>query len=642
MGVKTFAICLFLLFYHHIGYPLLLTFIAKTRKQIHTGKNLPLHQFIFIIPMYNEAKYIAKKIANLAKISYPADHYEVWLLDDGSVDKTANQAQAAIKKYPQLKIKIFSSPTNQGKVAWFNQIIPKIDDDFIIFFSDVSATLSRNVLKKANAYFNNPQVGVYCTSYKLRKKEVEGEKYYWQYQNDLKAKESKLGTPIGYHGTGYALRKLLWKKIPPNTINEDFVIPLQVIAQTYTPKDLGKMSLSINKKSKQRYKNKFIKVTIKNFVTKSIRRINQAWKSFMLRKRYWGVYDPSCASVENEISTMEIIFQRRIRLAAGNIQQVFLLFRLLSPSQGWVAWMFFSCKVLRIFMPWLLIFLFISNVYLAHDSFIFLIFLIGQILFYFSCLSNILYKTKITEITSYFIYGHLAMLLGWFYFFKLNRTGRWKRSNKAVRHYYIHPIVYIGKWFTDKVFALTGLLLLLCIGPLVAIIIKVFSPGPIFYKQLRVGLSNEKQTKMFYLYKFRTMNINTRFRHRRWTSKNDPRVFRFGYFMRKTHLDELPQVINILKGDMSLIGPRPERPSLFPYIVKNIPFYQERLFGVRPGLTGLAQVSCHYDRTIEDVKRKVAFDHAYATYLTKPWIWFKTDMYILSKTIIMILFGKSP
>jgi lipopolysaccharide/colanic/teichoic acid biosynthesis glycosyltransferase len=128
----------------------------------------------------------------------------------------------------------------------------------------------------------------------------------------------------------------------------------------------------------------------------------------------------------------------------------------------------------------------------------------------------------------------------------------------------------------------------------------------------------------------------------RWTAKNDTRIIRFGEFLRKTHIDELPQVINILKRDMTLIGPRPERLDLYPYVVQHIPYYQERLYLVLPGLTGLAQVTYGYDNTIVKVRRRVALDHAYATYLTKPWIWFKTDMSIIFKTIQMILFGKNP
>ena len=105
-------------------------------------------------------------------------------------------------------------------------------------------------------------------------------------------------------------------------------------------------------------------------------------------------------------------------------------------------------------------------------------------------------------------------------------------------------------------------------------------------------------------------------------------------------MDEIPQFWNILKGDMSLIGPRPERPSLFPYIIKHIPFYEERLYWVKPGLTGLAQVTYRYDKTIDDVRRKVAYDHAYAIYLTKPLIWFKTDIRIIIKTITLVLLGR--
>jgi lipopolysaccharide/colanic/teichoic acid biosynthesis glycosyltransferase len=192
----------------------------------------------------------------------------------------------------------------------------------------------------------------------------------------------------------------------------------------------------------------------------------------------------------------------------------------------------------------------------------------------------------------------------------------------------------------DKISGLLGVLIFVVLMPFIAIGIKLSSPGPVLYKQLRVGQTTDTHTNLFYIYKFRSMRINSESKKDLWTEVNDTRIYPFGNFLRKTHLDELPQFLNILKGDMSLIGPRPERPSLFPYIIKHIPFYEERLYWVKPGLTGLAQITYRYDKTIEDVKRKVAFDHAYGIYLTKPMIWFKTDVRIVVKTITLVLLGK--
>ena len=125
-----------------------------------------------------------------------------------------------------------------------------------------------------------------------------------------------------------------------------------------------------------------------------------------------------------------------------------------------------------------------------------------------------------------------------------------------------------------------------------------------------------------------------------WASKNDPRITRVGYFMRKTRLDELPQCINVLRGEMSVIGPRPERPKFFNTLEEAIPYYSERTFGLKPGITGLAQVNQDYDSCIEDVRTKVLFDHAYAARIATVKGWMMTDASIALKTLTVIALGK--
>lgn len=574
-----FIASILLIAYHHAGYPLLLKFFSARRQMVEPGGDEKFNKFIFIIPMHNEASFVATKIANLASLDYPVDCFEVLLLDDGSTDQTYNIATESAKQFPGLKITIRNFSVNQGKVALFNQVIPGIPDDYILFFSDVSASLSANILQRANSWFNNSRVGAFCSRYRLKNQALIGEHYYWQYQNDIKVRESHLGTPIGYHGAGYAFRKNLWKKLPANAINDDFIMPLQAIEQGYI-----------------------------------------------------GIYDEQSTSTENEPSCEKIDWNRRVRIAYGNIQQVFYLLPLLSPRQGFVAWMFFSGKVLRIVMPWLLLLLIISNLYLAiYKPYLYLPLLAGQFLFYLTGFLNHFVPGKIPKVIKYFTKGHCASLVAWYYMLRYGKNRQWARAKTIKKIHYVHPFVSLGKWVLDKTAALIGLAALICVLPFIAVIIKLSSPGRIFYRQIRVGKGTETQTRFFRMYKFRTMHENPV--DTKWTAVNDPRIFSFGKFLRKTHLDELPQFYNILIGDMSLVGPRPERPWIYPHLVKNIPFYEERLYNVLPGLTGLAQVTCRYDSDIEDVRKKVAADHAYATYLTSPWVWIKMETFILFKTI---------
>lgn len=159
----------------------------------------------------------------------------------------------------------------------------------------------------------------------------------------------------------------------------------------------------------------------------------------------------------------------------------------------------------------------------------------------------------------------------------------------------------------------------------IAALIKLTSPGPVVYTQTRVGLNrrtngrnggNARRSldyggRPFTLFKFRTMQVNAeRGRGAVWATPDDPRVTPLGRVLREYRLDELPQLFNVLQGDMNLVGPRPERPQIVEHLSRRISGYQTRHL-VRPGITGWAQVNHHYDRSFEDVRRKVAFDLEY-------------------------------
>lgn len=165
----------------------------------------------------------------------------------------------------------------------------------------------------------------------------------------------------------------------------------------------------------------------------------------------------------------------------------------------------------------------------------------------------------------------------------------------------------------------------------VAILIKLNSPGPVVYKQNRVG----KNGKIFEIYKLRTMCIDAeKFTGVVWARENDPRVTFIGRILRKTHIDEIPQLLNVLKGEMSIVGPRPERPEMVRDLKELICDYEKRL-SVKPGITGLAQVYNKYDETIADVKRKIKYDILYI----KKMCWL-IEMRILARTFVVALTGR--
>jgi lipopolysaccharide/colanic/teichoic acid biosynthesis glycosyltransferase len=219
-------------------------------------------------------------------------------------------------------------------------------------------------------------------------------------------------------------------------------------------------------------------------------------------------------------------------------------------------------------------------------------------------------------------------------------TARAKQRKVVVDLTYIPPVVARSKRVLDIVCALIALAVMIVLFVPIALAIKLTSRGPIFYRQMRVGHATASATHLFYLKKFRTMGVNAEANGAVWATKNDPRITTVGNFMRKTRLDELPQCINVLKGEMSVIGPRPERPSFFTKLEEAIPFYSERTYGLRPGITGLAQVNQAYDTSIEDVRNKVLYDHAYAARLTSWWDWLKTDIGIIIKTFTVMVLGQ--
>jgi lipopolysaccharide/colanic/teichoic acid biosynthesis glycosyltransferase len=205
----------------------------------------------------------------------------------------------------------------------------------------------------------------------------------------------------------------------------------------------------------------------------------------------------------------------------------------------------------------------------------------------------------------------------------------------------IDPLTASFKRLFDLLFALLGLLVTLPLFPLIALAIRLESPGPVFFRQMRIGKSLPDRILLFEMIKFRTMVQDAEKQTgATWAAKRDPRITRIGNFLRKTRLDELPQFINVIKGEMSLIGPRPERPGFYQKLEIAIPFFAERTYGVSPGITGLAQVYQGYDSCIEDVRSKVGFDHRYALALGDFWSWLKMDLYIMSRTLLVMVMGR--
>lgn len=221
----------------------------------------------------------------------------------------------------------------------------------------------------------------------------------------------------------------------------------------------------------------------------------------------------------------------------------------------------------------------------------------------------------------------------------------------------------LSKRLMDIVISATMLILLAPVMALVAVAVKLTSRGPVIFCQERVGLNQRQKRrdrrhslasdppdaverrsgsrrqshsygKTFIIYKFRTMRVDAEIAGAQFAVKNDPRITSIGRFLRKTRLDELPQLWNVLTGEMSLVGPRPERPVFIEKLSAEIPNYLHRL-GLKPGLTGLAQIINGYDNNVESFKRKVNLD---LLYLQNCCV--LNDVKILIRTIGVVVTGK--
>lgn len=383
--LSLFALSWALIIYHHIAYPLIMNQLIKkqviARKQVVGESNY--RSICIFIPAYNEADFIADKLINIASLDYPSEKLQVIIACDGCKDRTAEVAQAALKapELAHLKVNILNFRKNHGKVALINQIIPNIDAE-IVALSDASALISFDALKLVNRHFDDPKTGFVAATYKLLSPGSEGEQQYWNYQTKLKQGEASIGSAIGVHGALYFIRQDLFTALRADTINDDFILPMQIIEQGYE-----------------------------------------------------GKYDCDLIGLELEASSLDMDHKRRIRIAAGNLQQVLRLSALLSPSFGGTAFSFFSGKALRGFMPLILLTQFLVCVSLSLYLEAFAIFtalqLLGVLLARISTLvpenktpTHILYKPF--KLGFYVINGYYNGLTGCLRYLAGLEKGHWK------------------------------------------------------------------------------------------------------------------------------------------------------------------------------------------------------------------------
>jgi cellulose synthase/poly-beta-1,6-N-acetylglucosamine synthase-like glycosyltransferase len=381
----------FLVLYHHLGYPLILHFLVKkkppAKKKIqqrhykNSAADKQLASIAIVIPAYNEARWIADKIRNLATLDYPSSHLKVLIGCDGCTDNTLALAIATAKEpeCAHLNINIIDFKHNRGKVAVLNELLAQLDCE-LVALTDTSALLSIDALLIAAQRFKDVNIGVLNGHYHLITPGSEGEQAYWDYQSKIKLSEATLGSTLGAHGAFYMFRYALFEPLPADTINDDFILPMKIVAAGYK-----------------------------------------------------ADYESTINALELECTDRNQDKQRRQRIAAGNLQQLLRLKVLLLPRYKGIAFSFISGKALRVLMPYLMILTLLGSLLLATESLIFMVLAGVQCGAYYLAGWQLFFKSehcnRVSQLFAYLVAGHIAGLIGSLRYVLHLDKGHWKKMN---------------------------------------------------------------------------------------------------------------------------------------------------------------------------------------------------------------------
>lgn len=378
-----------LIVYHHLVFPAVLKGLTnRTRCRESTipsrgyrdgGSDKRLPTITVIVPAHNEEAVIADKIRNLAVLDYPMSRLKVLVFCDGCTDGTAAAVRAAhaLPENSHLDLTVRELTKNRGKVAVLNSFIPK-DGTELVALSDASAMISVDALLLAAAHFADDRVGVVSGTYRLLEAGSAGEAAYWRYQTAIKRGEAALGAPMGSHGTFYLIRRELFTPLPEDTINDDFILPMEIVAGGHR-----------------------------------------------------AIYDPSILALELECSNQAMDHHRRRRIAAGNLQQIKRMRKLLHPRYRGIAFAFASGKALRAVMPFNLLIVFLGSMYLAPSwPFFAMVWVVQCLVYGIAAYRQAILPRPVSSIVAtihYLVCGHVAGLIGGLRYLLGLESGRWSR-----------------------------------------------------------------------------------------------------------------------------------------------------------------------------------------------------------------------
>lgn len=370
--------------YTYAGYPLVVWLLSRRReRQTTDGTNIhnnsPLPRVSIVIAAYREESVILERLNNLAKLDYPSDQLEILIGCDGNEDLTGE----LVSTYDNEQIRLIEFEERRGKASVLNDCIPQATGEIIVF-SDANTNMDPQCIKQLVRHFQDESIGCVCGQLILEDpttgKNVDG--LYWKYENFLKHCETKLGAVLGVNGALYALRKSLFSPIPAETVNDDFLIGMRV---------------------------------------------------HLVGRRL--IYDATAFASEETATSVHAEFKRRIRIGTGAFQSLRHLKGLLNPKYGYVAFAFWSHKLLRWLCPAFLVIALIANLCLLHSS-VYQMTLLAQGLFYLSAFVGMKFVSgsrylKLCRVPGMFVQMNLALGIGFCRWIFIRQNGTWDRTERS-------------------------------------------------------------------------------------------------------------------------------------------------------------------------------------------------------------------
>lgn len=581
--------------YTYFGYPAVLWILSRLFPGPQHGRRFDPPRVTVLIAAHNEERDIAATLQSVLDSRYPAGRLSIVVVSDASTDET----DAVVASFPQDRVDLVRLPRRAGKTAALKAGAPQAAGDILVSI-DVGSILSPEAIERLARHFSDESVGS-CVGVKSIVKTggsvSKGDGLYWKYDSWLRHLESQTGSSLsGCEGGLFAIRRELFHVDFPPRIAEDYALCCRLVERGYR-----------------------------------------------------NLYEPTAVAYEHASTSMGIEFTRKIRVIVRGILGFWAFRHLLNPFRH--PNFFFqnvSHRLCRWLVPFILLLMFLTGWF--SDNPVISGLFIGQCVFYMLAAVGFLRDENVSRFVSipnYFVTVNGAALAAWALLTRpfdvwrptaRERASRapveegiahdegarrdWssfetekfqeRRKNPREGFYPLKERYLVLKRFIDIVVSLAALVTLSPLFLLIGVLIVLNSPGWPIYRQRRRG----KDGRMFWIYKFRTMRRNShRVRDRLFDKnemdgiifklKNDPRITMVGAYLRRTSLDELPQLINILLGDMSFVGPRPFSVEVFD---RQGAFsgYEAWIRGrhrVRPGLTGLWQINGRNDLPFEELIR---------------------------------------